>query len=74
MPLAEQGCRRFDAVQVNHLTAGQCRQVAAFADFIDQMAQHGMARAVKNIVEQQVLGQATQARARAVVTAVGTAL
>jgi hypothetical protein len=59
-----------DAVEVEHFAAGQRGDVAAFADFLDQFAQHGMARAMHCVVEQQVLGQPAQAQAGAVVAAV----
>jgi hypothetical protein len=63
MQVEAQRRRGLDAVEVEHFAAGQRGDVAAFADFLDQLAQHRMARAMHRVVEQQVLGQAAQAQA-----------
>jgi hypothetical protein len=66
--------RRFHAIEVDDFAARERRDVAALANFFDEVAQHHVARAVVAVVEQQVLGEASQTRARAVVSAVTLAL
>jgi hypothetical protein len=66
--------RRLDPIEVDHLAARQRREVAAFADLVDQRAQHDVACAVPGVVQQQVLGQSAQPHAGAVVAAVALAL
>ena len=68
-----QGGRGLHPVQVNHLAAAQGRQVATLAHFVDQMAQHGVACAVRGVVDEQVFCQFAQPVARAVKPGVGRA-
>jgi hypothetical protein len=63
-----------DPVEIDHLVARERGEVAALADLLDEGAQHRPARAVVHVVQEQVLGEAAQARAGAVVAAVALAL
>ena len=50
-------------VEADHLAAAQRGEVAALAQLVHQVAQHRLAGAVVNAVEQQALGKPAQARA-----------
>ena len=65
-----QRLRRFHAVEVEDLVAGQRGQVAALAEFFHQVTQDGVTRAVVGVVEQQAFGHPAQPGAGPVVTAV----
>ncbi len=61
---------RFHAVEIDDLVARQRGQVAALAEFVHQVTQHGVARAVVGVVEQQAFGHPAQPGADPVVAAV----
>ena len=64
MQIEAQRRRGLDAVEIDDLAAGERRDVAALADLLDEVAQHGMAGAVVAVVHQQVFGEAAQAHVR----------
>jgi hypothetical protein len=74
MEVEAQRRQGFHAIEVEHFAAGQRSDVAALADFLDQLAQHRMTRAMHRVVEQEVLGKAPQAQAGAIEATVGIPL
>ncbi len=74
MQVEAQRRRGLDAIQVQHLAAGERGQVAALAHLFHQPAQHHVARAMRGAVEQQVLRQPAQPQAGAVLPPVAVAL
>ena len=74
MQVEAQRGRRLHAVEVDHLAAGERGEVAALAQFLHQLAQHRMARALVHVVHQHLLRQLAQPAAQAEVAAVGAAL
>ena len=58
--------RGLHPIEIQHFAAGQRGQVATLTEFVDQMPQHRMLRAVERVVQQQVLRESAQPQPRGV--------